>query len=67
MSLLPAPPEDASVGEVDALMRNSLEHYHRHRYREAHTLLEEALDKSRSLGDRLLESRVLGNLANTCK
>ena len=48
-------------------MRRSLGFYHKHRYPEAKLLLEDALRKSKEIGDRLLSSRVLGNLANTCK
>jgi tetratricopeptide (TPR) repeat protein len=67
MALPAPPPEDATAGDVESLMRRSLEFYHKQRYQEAKRLLEDALRRSNELGDRLLSARVLGNLANTCK
>ena len=46
MALPAPPPEDATAGDVESLMRRSLEVYHKQRYQEAKRLLEDALRRS---------------------
>ena len=55
--------------QVEDLMTKSLQHYHRHRYKEAKVALEESLATARTINPlpHLLVARALGNLANTSK
>jgi len=67
----PAPPLPETK-HVEDLMAKSLSHYHRHRYKDAKLVLEQALKAVRQIASpddasQLLLARVLGNLANTSK
>ena len=66
------PPPLPETKHVEDLMAKSLSHYHRHRYKDAKLVLEQALKAVRQIASQddasqLLLARVLGNLANTSK
>ena len=66
------PPPLPETKHVEDLMAKSLSHYHRHRYKDAKLVLEQASKAVRQIASpddasQLLLARVLGNLANTSK
>ena len=60
---------EGAIKAVDDLLSKSLQHYHRHRYKDAKLLLSQALTAARVVDppSHLHIARALGNLANTTK